>query len=113
MKAEMVLKLLEAGYTKTDIDLMEETKPAEPETKPAEPEAPAESETKPTAPAEPEAPEANTSEQINNLIQIVSKLQNTVDAMQKSNAEKAESPKPEKLSTRQVLTDFFGEKKKE
>lgn len=106
MKAEMVLKLLEAGYTKTDIDLMEETKPAapaEPETKPAEPE---------TKPAAPEAPEANTTEQINNLIQIVSKLQNTVDAMQKTNAEKAESLKPEKLNTRQVLTDFFGEKKK-
>lgn len=107
MKAELVLKLLEAGYTKADIDLMEETKPAEPETKPAESEAAA-----PAAPAEPEAPEANTSEQIDNLIQIVSKLQNTVDAMQKTNAEKAESPKPEKLSTRQVLTDFFGEKKK-
>ena len=93
MKAEMVLKLLEAGYTKTDIDLMEETKPAEPEKKPAE-------------------PETNTNEQIDNLIQIVSKLQNTVDAMQKTNAEKAESQKPEKLNTRQVLTDFFGEKKK-
>lgn len=111
MKAEMVLKLLEAGYTKTDIELMEETKPAEPKAPeaPAEPEAPE----APEAPAEPEAPEANTTEQINNLIQIVSKLQNTVDAMQKTNAEKAESPKPEKLSTRQVLTDFFGEKKKE
>ena len=101
MKAEMVLKLLEAGYTKTDIDLMEETKPAEPEKKPAEPEK------------KPAEPETNTNEQIDNLIQIVSKLQNTVDAMQKTNAEKAESQKPEKLNTRQVLTDFFGEKKKE
>ena len=100
MKAEMVLKLLEAGYTKTDIDLMEETKPAEPEKKPAEPEK------------KPAEPETNTNEQIDNLIQIVSKLQNTVDAMQKTNAEKAESQKPEKLNTRQVLTDFFGEKKK-
>ena len=107
MKAEMVLKLLEAGYTKTDIDLMEETKPAEPEKKPAEPEKkPAEPEKKPAE------PETNTNEQIDNLIQIVSKLQNTVDAMQKTNAEKAESQKPEKLNTRQVLTDFFGEKKK-
>lgn len=111
MKAEMVLKLLEAGYTKTDIDLMEETKPAAPEA----PETPEEPEKKPAAPAAPEAPaepETDTNEQINSLIQIVSKLQSTVDAMQKTNAEKAESPKPEKLNTRQVLTDFFGEKKK-
>lgn len=105
MKTEIILKLLEAGYTKSDIDKMEETTPAE--TAPAADPVPAE-----TAPAADPAPETDTAGQISELINVVGKLQSTVDAMQKSNAQKAESPKPEKLTTRQVLTDFFGEKKK-
>lgn len=109
MKTDIVLKLLEAGYTKADIDLMEDMKPAEPE-KPADPEKPAEDE----RPADPEqnSNEQNSNEQLTQLLEVVGKLQKTVDALQKTNAENAESPKPEKLNTRQVLTDFFGEKKK-
>lgn len=112
MKTDIVLKLLEAGYTKADIDLMEDMKPAEPE-KPAAPEQPAE----PEAPADPEKPadpEQNSNEQLTQLLEVVGKLQKTVDALQKTNAEKAESKMPEKImNTKQVLTDFFGEKKKQ
>lgn len=108
MKTEIILKLLDAGYTKSDIDKMEETAPAA-QTAPAQT-APAPAE---TAPAADPAPETDTAGQISELITVVSKLQSTVDAMQKSNAQKAESPQPEKLTTRQVLTDFFGEKKKQ
>lgn len=109
MKTDIVLKLLEAGYTKADIDLMEDMKPAEPE-KAAEPEKPAE----PEQPAEPAEPEENTNEQLTQLLEVVGKLQKTVDALQKTNAEKAESKIPEKImNTKQVLTDFFGEKKKQ
>lgn len=109
MKTDIVLKLLEAGYTKADIDLMEDMKPAEPE-QPAVPAEPAE----PEQPAEPAAPEENTNEQLTQLLEVVGKLQKTVDALQKTNAEKAESKIPEKImNTKQVLTDFFGEKKKQ
>lgn len=115
MKTDIVLKLLEAGYTKADIDLMEDMKPAEPE-KPAAPEQPAEP-AAPEQPAEPEKPadpEQNSNEQLTQLLEVVGKLQKTVDALQKSNAEKAESKIPEKImNTKQVLTDFFGEKKKQ
>ena len=113
MKTEIILKLLDAGYTKSDIDKMEETVPAaDPapaaQTAPAADPAPAAQ----TAPAVDPAPETDTAGQISELIKVVGKLQSTVDAMQKSNAQKAESPQTEKLTTRQVLTDFFGEKKK-
>ena len=112
MKTEIILKLLDAGYTKSDIDKMEETATASDpapaaQTAPSAGPAPAE-----TAPSADPAPETDTAGQISELIKGVGNLQSTVDAMQKSNAQKAESPQPEKLTTRQVLTDFFGEKKK-
>ena len=66
MKTDIVLKLLEAGYTKADIDLMEDMKPAEPE-QPAVPAEPAE----PEQPAEPAAPEENTNEQLTQLLEVV------------------------------------------
>ncbi len=103
MTLDQIIKLLDAGYTKADIDLMEDMKPAEPE-QPAE---------KPAEPEKPAAPEENTNEQLTQLLEVVGKLQKTVDALQKTNAEKAESKIPEKImNTKQVLTDFFGEKKK-
>ena len=109
MKTEMVLKLIDAGYSKADIDLMEETAP-----KPAddEKEKPAEDKKPETGKEENPAPETDTDMQINELIGLVLKLQGTVDALQKANAEKAESPKPEHLTTGKVLADFFGERKK-
>lgn len=107
MKTEMVMKLIEAGYSKADIDLMEETG----KEKPA-PETGKENPAPETGKEENPAPETDTNLQINELIGMVLKLQGTVDAMQKANAEKAESPKPEHLTTGKVLADFFGERKK-
>ena len=112
MKAEMILKLLDAGYSKTDIDLMEELQPVQPvitepaPEEPAQPEAPAE-----PAPAEPED-NTRVNETLTQLLSVVGNLQKTVDAMQKNNAKNAESAAPEKLTTENALRSFFGEKKK-
>ena len=121
MKAEMILKLLEAGYTKSDISLMEELEPLQ---------APATAEDLPTAaPAEDPAPAAegsaedqkplqqaddvsNVSNALKTLTETVNALAKSVEAMQKKNAQQAESEPPKRCNTADALQDFFGKAKK-
>ena len=111
MKTEMVLKLLEAGYTKEEINLMEEVE-KKPETAPVA-EQPAKETKEPVQDTDSaEAPETDTNLQINELIDRVLKLQATVDAMQKTNAEKAETKTEGRKTADSVIKDFFAERKK-
>ena len=108
MTTDVMLKLIEAGYTKEDIDRMEEAQPAPADPAPM-PEDPApDPEPADPAPAEPE----RMTETINEIMQIITKMQNTLDAMQKKNVKEAEGGLPEKMTADQVIKDFFGERKK-
>lgn len=111
MQAKIILKLLEAGYTKSDIDLMEEMEPkqaAQPEPeKAAQPEPEKENGQDP-APAGSDG----TAEMLKTLTDTVAALKKTVEAMQENNVKTAESEPPKRFSTVEALQDFFGEKKK-
>lgn len=111
MTTDVLLKLIDAGYSKEEISLMEETE-TKPIAQPAEPEQPAE-------PAEPDAPkpaEPTPSESmtktIEEIMQVIGKMQKTLDGMQKKNAAAAEGKQPERMTADAVIRDFFGEKKK-
>lgn len=116
MKAEMILKLLEAGYTKSDISLMEELEPLQapapaedlPAAAPAEDPAPAEDQ-KPVQQAD---DVANVSNALQTLTETVNALAKSVEAMQKRNAQQAESEPPKRFNTADALQDFFGKAKK-
>lgn len=116
MKAEMILKLLEAGYTKSDISLMEELEPLQapapaedlPAAAPAEDPAPAEDQ----KPVQQSDDIANVSNALQTLTETVSALAKTVEAMQKKNAQQAESEPPKRFNTADALQDFFGKAKK-
>lgn len=115
MTTEVLLKLLEAGYTKKEIDLMEEVE-KKPETGKEENPAPENKKEQNPAPEnkkeENPAPETDTNLQINELIGMVLKLQGTVDAMQKANAEKAESKTEGRITADSVIKDFFAPTKR-
>lgn len=112
MKTEVLLKLIEAGYTKDDIALMEEVE-AKP-TESAELEIPAEAEA--VAGEEPPKSEADPSERmtetINDIMHIIAKMQKTLDGMQQKNAKNAESEQPVRLTADDVVKNFFGDTKK-
>ncbi len=112
MKTEVLLKLIEAGYTKDEIALMEEV-----EAKPVQSDAselPAEAEQ--AAGEEPAAPETDPSERmtetINDIMHIIAKMQKTLDGMQQKNAKNAESEQPARLTADDVVKNFFGDTKK-
>lgn len=117
MKAEMILKLLEAGYTKSDISLMEELEPLQapapaedlPAAEPAADPAPAEDQKQPAQQAD---DVVNVSNTLQTLTETVSALAKTVEAMQKKNAQQAESEPPKRFNTADALQDFFGKAKK-
>ena len=92
MKADILLKLLEAGYTKQDIDLMEELETPTPQ--PATP--------------EPATPENGVAETLRTLTETVQSLAQTVQEMQQANIKKAESILPKRFDTAEALKDFFG-----
>lgn len=116
MKAEMILKLLEAGYTKSDISLMEELEPLQapapaedlPAAAPAEDPAPAEDQ----KPAQQADDVVNVSNALQTLTETVNSLAKSVEAMQKKNAQQAESEPPKRFNTADALQDFFGKAKK-
>lgn len=112
MKTEVLLKLIEAGYTKDDIALMEEV-----EAKPAQsdvPEMPSEAEqAEGEEPRETEAePPERMTETISDIMQIITKMQKTLDGMQQKNAKNAESEQPARLTADDVVKNFFGDIKK-
>lgn len=115
MTTEVLLKLIEAGYTKDDIALMEEV-----EAKPIESavtEMPAEAEQAEQAAGE-EPPKTETdpsermTETISDIMQIITKMQKTLDGMQQKNAKNAESEQPARLTADDVVKNFFGDMKK-
>lgn len=119
MKAEMILKLLEAGYTKSDISLMEELEPLQepaedlPAAAPAEDPAPAaEGSAEDQKPAQQADDVANVSNALKTLTETVNALAKSVEAMQKKNAQQAESEPPKRFNTADALQDFFGKAKK-
>lgn len=114
MTTDVLLKLLEAGYTKDEINLMQEV-----ETKPAAPEQ-AVSDSDEVNPdtgstAEPNAVENQSekmTETINDIMQIITKMQKTLDGMQQKNAKNAESDQPARLTADDVVKNFFKDTKK-
>lgn len=112
MKTEVLLKLIEAGYTKDDIALMEEVE-AKPTVSEVQ-EMPEESEQ--AAGEESPETEKDTSERmtetINDIMQIITKMQKTLDGMQQKNAKNAESEPPARLTADDVVNNFFGNTKK-
>ena len=112
MKTEVLLKLIEAGYTKDEIALMEEveTKPTQSEILevPAEAEQ-ASGEESPETEAD---PSEKMTETINDIMHIIAKMQKTLDGMQQKNAKDAESEQPARLTADDVVKNFFGNTKK-
>lgn len=112
MKTEVLLKLIEAGYNKDEIALMEEVE-AKP-TQSAAPEVPIETEQ--AAGEEPPETEKDTPERmtetINDIMHIIAKMQKTLDGMQQKNAKNAESEQPAKLTADDVVKNFFEDTKK-
>ena len=115
MKSEVLLKLIEAGYTKDEIALMEEV-----ESKPTElavTEMPLETEQAEQAAGE-EPPKTDTepsermTETINEIMQVIAKMQKTLDGMQQKNAKNAESEQPARLTADDVVKNFFEDTKK-
>ena len=112
MKTEVLLKLIEAGYNKDEIALMEEVeaKPTQSEVQ----EMPAETEQA----AGEETPKTETdqsdrmTETINDIMHIIAKMQKTLDGMQQKNAKNAESEQPSRLTADDVVKNFFGNTKK-
>lgn len=112
MKTEVLLKLIEAGYTKDDIALMEEVeaKPTESEVTelPAEAEQAA-GEESPTTEAD---PSERMTETISDIMQIITKMQKTLDGLQQKNAKNAESEQPTRMTADDVVKNFLGNTKK-
>lgn len=113
MKTEVLLKLIEAGYTKDEIALMEEV-----EAKPIETEEPLSEEPIPT-PENGENtdntesdPTERMSETITDIMKIITKMQKTLDGLQQKNAKDAESGQPARLTADDVVKNFFGDTKK-
>lgn len=119
MTAEMVLKLLEAGYSKSEIGMMEELEPkqisaaAPAEALPAEEPQTAEQTEEPQQAEQANDQNANNAlNALNALTETVNALAKTVEALQKKNAQQAESDPPKKFTTADALQDFFGGRKK-
>lgn len=113
MKTEVLLKLVEAGYTKDEIALMEEV-----EAKPIETGEPLSEEQIPT-PEKGENmdnteqdPTERMSETITDIMKIITKMQKTLDGLQQNNAKNAESEQPVRLTADDVVKNFFGDTKR-
>lgn len=112
MKTEVLLKLIEAGYTKEDIALMEEVEAKPIETAVAEMPAEAQqAEGEEPPKTETDTPERMT-ETISDIMHIIAKMQKTLDGMQQKNAKNAESEQPARLTADDVVKNFFGDTKK-
>ena len=115
MKTDVLIKLIEAGYTKEDIALMEEVeaRPTEDAEGMPTPEEPKEETKEDPAPNEtPDNAADKMTETINDIMQIITKMQKTLDGLQQKNAKNAESEAPAKMTADDVVRDFFGKTKK-
>lgn len=113
MKTEVLLKLIEAGYNKDEIALMEEV-----EAKPIETGEPLSEEPIPTPEKGEDTehteqdPTEKMSETINDIMQIITKMQKTLDGLQQKNAKNAEIEQPARMTADDVVKSFFGDTKK-
>jgi hypothetical protein len=110
MDLQTTLKLLDAGYTKEEIEKMNPvtSSPEKPATTP-EPEKKQEPEQKP---AEPEKDQRETNADTNKIIADLTKqvadLAGVVKSIQDSNAKTAQQNAPAKETAQTVLESFFG-----
>lgn len=112
MKTNEILTLLQAGYTKADIDLLEALETPTPNTSNAL--EPLKENTPPAAPEQ--APDQDTENgsdimnTVNELRDSIKALHETITAMQKQNIQNADSGKDpnKRMTTKEALTSFFG-----
>lgn len=119
MKTNEILTLLQAGYTKADIDLLEALETPTTNTSNAlEPpkdtlKTPAENAAA-AAPDQTPAPDTDSGSDImntvNELSDSIKALQETITAMQKQNIQNADSGKDpnKRMTTKEALASFFG-----
>ena len=104
MNSEQIIKLLDAGYTKADIDKME-AKPEQQES--GSPDDPAGTEGAGTPENKEEKKEVTADEAIKALTETVNSLTETVKAMQAKNITGATGGKPDKNSVDDVMKSFI------
>ena len=109
MKTNEILTLLQAGYTKADIDLLEalEVPKETPAAAPTENAAAAVPDQTPDQDTESGSDIMNT---VNELSDSIKALQETITAMQKQNIQNADSGKDpnKRMTTKEALASFFG-----
>ena len=119
MKTNEILTLLQAGYTKADIDLLEalETPTTNtPNTLESPKDASDPSKENTAAAAPDQAPDQDTENgsdimnTVNELSESIKALRETITAMQKQNIQNADSGKDpnKRMTTKEALTSFFG-----
>lgn len=104
MKTNEILTLLQAGYTKADIDLLESLETPTTNTSNAAAAAPDQEQDQGT---ENGSDIMNT---VNELSDSIKALRETITAMQKQNIQNADSGKDpnKRMTTKEALTSFFG-----
>lgn len=110
MDLQTTLKLLDAGYTKEEINLMTSAQVSSPEPA-ADPEpakAPEAAPASTTQELKQETPVTDTNKIITDLTKQVSDLAGVVKAMQETNAKNAQQPATSKDTAQTVLESFFG-----
>lgn len=119
MKTNEILTLLQAGYTKADIDLLEalETPTANTSNTLESPKDALDPSKENTAAAAPDqTPDQGTENgsdimnTVNELSDSIKALRETITAMQKQNIQNADSGKDpnKRMTTKEALTSFFG-----
>lgn len=104
MDSEQIIKLLDAGYSKADIDKME-AKPDQ--QKSGTPDDTAGTETAGTPKTKEEKKEISANDAIKALTETVNSLAETVKAMQAKNITGATGGKPDKNSVDEVMKSFI------
>lgn len=112
MKTNEILTLLQAGYTKSDIEMLEALESSTANTSNAL-DSPKEN-TAAAAPDPTPAPDTENGSDImntvNELSESIKALRETITAMQKRNIQNADSGKDpnKRMTTKEALTSFFG-----
>lgn len=113
MTTEVLLKLLDAGYSKDEISLMKEVETNTEVERAAEETADNEQTeeiTENEQTEEIENPSMKMTETINEIMQIITKMQKTLDGMQQKNAKMATTELPERTTADEVIRSFFAKK---
>ena len=108
MELNTILTLINAGYTKAEIDSMtgaEDTPKEEPPKEQGAAEPPKEQ-----GAAEPPKEQQKETENISELTKQIMALSEVVKGLQTQNAKRAESAPPEKLGAEGAIKGFFGVK---